>query len=743
MPLSKAQKLYRRVWTEARLSTVGSLQFLRLKIWLTRNYPGVNTGFGGSADTRTDAVEELQESLLQMLQFGIISEPRPVKVIDSSANQNQDITQYFSQSALPLNDPVAATCMPESWVRASMLIRLNSLASGFSGVKKSTAVTLLQLLRKGITPRIPIRGSISASGDLSPLSYIGGVMQGKPALSVWIRDEMGNRRLKRADVALAEHSIQPIKLGAKEGLAVVNGTATSVAVGSLALHEVLGQAALSQVLTAMSVEALCGTDESFDPFFGQVRPHPGQIEVAKNIHAFLQNSKLVRHGNEAVEGTLRQDRYSIRTASQWIGPILEDLQLAHQQLTIEMNSVTDNPLINPNCGGRMLHGGNFQAKAVTSAMEKTRQAVQTIGQMLFAQCTELINPVTNRGLPPNLIVDEPSDSFIWKGTDILIAALQSELGFLANPVGSHVQIAEMGNQAINSLALISARYTLEAVEVLSQMSAAHLVAVCQALDLRAMNMKFLDILAPEFHSMIHEAFSSHLQKSLQVEAWQESLWLAFQKCLDQLTSLDSPKRFLSATKSLQPLILESVIISAECFFIALQSWTERFSSRALELFNMNREAYYSNPDATPYLGNASCRMYKFLRERLGVPFIRNETISTPKAENGQLDWDNLEAEKEDSFKGTTMGDIIGKVYDAIRTGALYPVVMDSLAEIEPKTTSEVRELAQLKLIKKDAVENGEPSLLKVQVRWNVLYLPTGPVIKAYSETRHGEAYKAL
>ncbi|QKX59295.1 uncharacterized protein TRUGW13939_06427 [Talaromyces rugulosus] len=127
--------------------------------------------------------------------------------------------------------------------------------------------------------------------------------------------------------------------------------------------------------------------------------------------------------------------------------------------------------------------------------------------MLFSQCAELINPATSRGLPPNLVAEEPSQSFIWKGTDIMVAALQAELGFLANPVGNHVQTAEMGNQSINSLALISGRYTLEAIQTLSQLSAAHLVACCQALDLRTMSCKYLGTMATIFKDMTSEAFS--------------------------------------------------------------------------------------------------------------------------------------------------------------------------------------------------------------------------------------------
>ena len=319
------------------------------------------------------------------------------------------MVDLLAETSLPLDHPIASTCMPESWVRASILIRLNSLASGTSGVKIDTIQSLVQLLENDIIPIIPLRGSISASGDLSPLSYIAGTMQGKPSLTVWTGDKV-ERQVARADVALARASIKPIQFGPKEGLAIVNGTAASAAAGALAVHEACFQAMLSQILTAMAVEALCGTDESFDPFFAEVRPHPGQEETAQNIYAFLKDSQLV-YRNDGSEDSLRQDRYSIRTTPQWIGPALEDLLLAYQQITTELNSVTDNPLIDAK-RDRILHGGNFQAKSVTSAMEKTRQSCQTIGRMLYVQCTELINPATNRELPPNLVIDEPSESFL-------------------------------------------------------------------------------------------------------------------------------------------------------------------------------------------------------------------------------------------------------------------------------------------------------------------------------------------
>lgn len=411
----------------------------------------------------------------------------PVKEV---ATHNQRKTRII----LPLDNPMTATCMPESWARAAMLVRLNSLAGGASGIRVTLADTLVELLNKDVVPCIPLRGSISASGDLSPLSYVGAVMQGKPSAMAFAgsrTSEYDERKPTRSDVALAHASITPITIAPKEGLAIVNGTAVSAGVAALALHESMNLAALSQVLTAMSVEALTGSADSFHPFIAQVRPHPGQIDSARNIYAFLSGSKLATSHLTPNAGELAQDRYSIRTASQWLGPVLENLQLAFSQITVELNSVTDNPLIDASVpGGRIHHGGNFQARAVTSAVEKLRQDLQAIGRMLFAQCTELINPATSRGLPPNLCAprDGPARSFLFKGVDIMMAALASELGFLANPVGTHVMTAEMGNQSLNSMALVSARYTLAAADVLAQMAAAHLVALCQALDLRAMEL---------------------------------------------------------------------------------------------------------------------------------------------------------------------------------------------------------------------------------------------------------------
>ena len=589
---------------------------------------------------------------------------------------------------LPLDHQINLS-MPESWVRASILVRANSLAQGASGVQYSTISGLLTLLQEDITPLIPLRGSISASGDLSPLSYIGGVLEGNPSLSVYDGSHKDNQRhIERADRALVAHSIAPLILRPRDALALVNGTSVCTAVAALASHEALLLASLAQLLTAMSVEGLRGTDESFSPFFTHVRPHKGQAESASNILSFLHGSSLVVPNNGSAEASLRQDRYSIRTAAQWIGPCIEDILLAHRQIGIELNSATDNPLVDISSSHHaspILHGGNFQAKSITSAVEKIRQAAQSMGRMLFTQCTELINPATSQGLPPNLVIAEPSESFIFKGTDILIAALLSELGFLANPVGSHVQSAEMGNQALNSLALISARYTLEALDVLAQLAAAHLVAVCQALDIRALEAQF----SSRMKKLVGQVFVEEIDPVLAVlqrkasaerEAVKERCWTSLLNRFDTTTSLDSGPRLAGAVRSVQPLLLECLPESGEGVS-ALKAFTRRLSDQACSLYHAVRKEYILEGSAEPLLGRGSRVLYRYVREELHVPFVGPATLATPQAGSPEA--------------GVTLGDLNGRVRKSMAEGGLYGIVVQCLKDVENEVGKNRKDRARL------------------------------------------------
>ena len=616
-------------------------------------FQGVTTGFGGSADTRTDQPEDLQRALVQHQHSGIL----PVVKTAGSI--------YYK-----LRNSPGIDFMPETWVRGAMLVRCKTLLAGHSAVRYEIIDALVALLKNDLIPLVPLRGSISASGDLQPLSYIAGVLEGNPDCYVWTDDGNGGRCLVSSDTALEALARQSITFGPKEALAILNGTAVSTAVAALAIHEAHHLALLSQVLTAMGVEALSGTIGSFNPFFATVRPHPGQREAAQNIRSFLHTSLLARpeHESEELLTGLKQDRYALRTSSQWIGPQLEDLVLAHNQVSIECNSTTDNPLVDVP-GQTIHHGGNFQACSITSAMEKTRLALQMFGRMLFAQCTELINPMTNNGLPPNLAADEPSTSYTMKGADINVAAYMSELAFLANPVSSHVQTAEMGNQAINSLALISARYTHTAIDCLSNIGGTYLYVLCQALDLRAMDILFLEAMEPEMREVTIRHFGGAIQDQAVLETLHSTLLAQTKKHLTQTTNLDSSTRFTTIASAVQSsltsFLYNETTSVPESFnaLKAIKSWTTDAAITLYTTFTNNRNNYFTNGTATPFLGNASRNMYTYVREELGVPFHKG-LVDRPVKGSGL----------------NTLGGNISVIVEALRSGVGYGVVIGCLKE---------------------------------------------------------------
>ncbi|KAG9256906.1 L-Aspartase-like protein [Emericellopsis atlantica] len=440
---------------------------------------GVNTGFGGSADVRTDDMLDLQIGLLQHQNCAIVS-PHDKDVNNNAERLPSDVMQ------------------PE-WVRGAMVTRANQNIRGHSAVRLEVLDGLIAMLNKDIVPLVPLRGTISASGDLMPMGYIAGALMGNP--DVFVQVGRGKQaRVLPASQALQETGLYTTGLGPKEGLALINGTAPSCSLASLVLYDAQQLAYLSQVCTAFASEAMAGNVDWAAPFIHAIRPHPGQIEVAANIRRALRGSQLVvgleerKHSGNG----LWQDRYSTRTAPQWIGPYLEDLLLAQRQIETELNSTSDNPLVDatpmPGCpppSGEVFSGGNFQAVAITSAMDKTRLALQMIGRMLFSQVSEIIHPSTNNGLEANLNASDKAN-FTFKGMDINMSAYMSELAALAHPVSAHVMSAEMHNQGINSLAFVSARRTMEAVNIVRMMAACHLYVCTQAVDLRACHLLFFD-----------------------------------------------------------------------------------------------------------------------------------------------------------------------------------------------------------------------------------------------------------
>lgn len=555
-----------------------------------------------------------------------------------------------------------------------MLVRCNSNARGHSAVSLPVIESLLRLIENHITPVVPLRGSISASGDLMPLSYIAGAIEGSPDVYVQVQGSDKACIMNSRD-ALLSTGLQAQTLGPKEGLGLVNGTSASAALASLAMYEAHQLAVLVQALSAVTVEALMGNAESFHPFISVIRPHDGQIECARNVMYFLQGSQLAqnleRNRKDRNRPGLIQDRYALRTVPQWIGPQLEDLLLAHRQVTVELNSSCDNPLVDAQSDD-IFYGGNFQAVSITSAMEKTRTCLQMFGRLLFAQATELIDPSLNNGLPTNLVADDPSLSFTMKGVDISMASYMAELAYLANPVSSHVQAAEMHNQSVNSMAFVSSRYTMQAVEIVSLMCACSLYIGCQALDLRVLHLTFLQLSTPQLHTLTSHLFSEHLSDP-DLATLNEALSTHLQKSWSTTTRLKSTDRVEEVVTSALPILCRTFASSTgtgtnqALTFSDLETWKSRASTLLNEIYQDTSHAFFSYQHTEELLGTGSKILYQTVRRQLCVPFHQG-FVEHPTAQSDTLGGRSKK----------TVGSWISIIYEAIRDGRLMDPLMASL-----------------------------------------------------------------
>ncbi|EIT78629.1 phenylalanine and histidine ammonia-lyase [Aspergillus oryzae 100-8] len=646
-----------------------SVQVLRDHLDKGYHVYGVNTGFGGSADSRTDRVVALQSGLSQLLQAGVL--------VASDKDTNVDLERQIR---------LDSHAVPVPWVRAAMLVRCNSNARGHSAVTLSVIKSILQLLESHITPVVPLRGSISASGDLIPLSYIAGAIEGNPDVYVHVQKSHRSQIISSRD-ALLSAGMEPQVLGPKEGLGLVNGTSFSAALSSLVMYETHQLVVLVQAISAVALEALMGNAESFHPFISAIRPHDGQMECSRNILSFLQGSRLAQ-GIQSVKTHTRQglmqDRYALRCVPQWIGPQLEDLLLAHKQVTVELNSTTDNPLIDPETGD-ILHGGNFQAVSVTSAMEKTRSCLQMLGRLLFSQSTELVDPSLNNGLPTNLVADDPSLSFTMKGVDISMASYMAELAYLANPVSSHVQAAEMRNQSINSMAFVSSRYTMQAVEIVSLMCACSLYIGCQALDLRVLHLTYLDNIKPQLHLLTSDLFSSYLSDK-ELETLTESLWENISKSWSTTTRQGIPERVQVAVKNAIPTLLDTLKEKRGPGLSDLNRWETQAADLLNKTYQNTADTFFNQQNTEEFLGAGAKILYRTVRQELNVPFHLG-FVEHPTVNNETL---NGRSKK-------TIGSWISIIYEAIRDGRLMGPFMESLASKSSSADDSLTKIRSLRM----------------------------------------------
>ncbi|CAG9989677.1 unnamed protein product [Clonostachys byssicola] len=636
---------------------------------------GVNTGFGGSADARTNELIDLQIGLLQHTQSAIITS------LDKDPQSNSE------------REP--GHVMPPEWVRGAMVARVNQNLRGHSALRLEVLESLIAMVEKDIVPMVPLRGTISASGDLMPMSYIAGALTGNPDVFVQV-GKGRDCKVVPAPEALKSSGLSPSGLGPKEGLGLINGTAPSVSVGSLVLYDAQQLAYLAQVLTAFASESMAGNVEWAQPFIHAVRPHAGQVEAASNIRQALRGSQFVvgLDSRRRKGDGLWQDRYSTRTAPQWIGPYLEDLLLAQRQLEVELNSTSDNPLVDASVAadgtvvGDVYSGGNFQAVAVTSAMDKTRLALQMIGRMLFSQVTEMIHPSTNNFLEANLNASD-KENFTMKGIDVNMAAYMSELAALAHPVSAHVMSAEMHNQGINSLALVSARRTMEAVDIVKHMSACHLYVCCQAVDLRATQVLFLQTLKEKtlFDETKAGAFHPLGLSAANVQRLAEKTYPVVEGAWKNAN--------LGSWKERIPFVEKAVIAPVVEFLGDLDvdvsvSRVSAFRSHFTSVVAATASSiYYPNLAIKPsmvatQLGDGTAPLYTWIRSRLQVPIhcgIDDDPLYA--ATNGLP----TEGKK-------TIGGWVSIVYESLSKGEIAHVAMTTLAGIRkaPRTGQEFERL---------------------------------------------------
>jgi histidine ammonia-lyase len=363
--------------------------------------------------------------------------------------------------------------LDEAETRAVLAARLASLARGMSGVSLPLLEGLVLLLKHDVLPLIPAEGSVGASGDLTPLSYVAAVLCGE-------REVMYQGQRRAAKDVLTEIGMQPLQLRPKEGLAIMNGTAVMTALACLAFHRAEYLCRLATRLTAFNVLASAGNAHHFDAVLFAAKPHPGQARVAQRLRQDLHSDRPPRNEQRL------QDRYSLRCAPHVIGVLEDALPFLRQLIETELNSANDNPLIDPD-REQILHGGHFYGGHIAFAMDSMKNAVANIADLLDRQLALLVDTRFNHGLPANLSAASGPRAAInhgLKALQISVSAWTAEALKLTMPASVFSRSTECHNQDKVSMGTISARDCLRIVELTEQVVAAMLIAARQGIELR-------------------------------------------------------------------------------------------------------------------------------------------------------------------------------------------------------------------------------------------------------------------
>ncbi|WP_024304128.1 histidine ammonia-lyase [Pseudogulbenkiania sp. MAI-1] len=366
--------------------------------------------------------------------------------------------------------------LDEAATRAVLAARLNSLAQGVSGVRWVLLQSLADLLNHGVLPLIPAEGSVGASGDLTPLSYVAGVLCGE-------REVRYHGEIRPAAAVLAELGIAPLRLAPKEGLALMNGTAVMTGLACLAFERAEYLTRLTARLTALACLALKGNRGHFDPALFAVKPHEGQNQIAAWIYADLDDGDK---GGAAREQIRLQDRYSIRCAPHVIGVLRDALPWLRRDIENELNSANDNPIIDPELE-RVLHGGHFYGGHIAFAMDGMKNAVANLADLMDRQLALLVDTRYNHGLPQNLSGSSGERAAInhgFKAVQITASACTAEALKLTMPASVFSRSTECHNQDKVSMGTIAARDALRVLQLTEQVAACLTLAVVQGVRLR-------------------------------------------------------------------------------------------------------------------------------------------------------------------------------------------------------------------------------------------------------------------
>ena len=365
-------------------------------------------------------------------------------------------------------------------VRAAMVLRANMLLRGLSGVRLEIVERLIRFLSVDAVPVVRQLGSIGASGDLVPLAAVARAITGQAGSGIvqWKGQEVTGRTVLKA------LELDPIELGPKEGLAIVNGTSFSSGIAANCVSEARQLLALSLAIHAMMIRALRGYEEPFHPFVHQCKSHAGQMWVADVMRRVLREG--VTNENGKVDREHLQDRYSVRCLPQYLGPIVEGIARVSAAVTTEMNGVSDNPIIDaPN--ERFYQSGNFLGQYIGMAMDDLRRYLGLLAKHIDVQIAQLVSPEFNLGLPASLSgnSDTPYNMGL-KGLQITGNSIMPLLTYYGNPLVEHFPThAEQYNQNINGLSWGAANLAWESVELFQQYAAVAIIFGIQAIDLRA------------------------------------------------------------------------------------------------------------------------------------------------------------------------------------------------------------------------------------------------------------------